>query len=415
MSVMHADSCFPPSALPPSTTETRRTLAVVAADTMAWVILRNWLTALAQEKFEVHVACPLGLHVPALEACGFSVHPVHMTRGVNPISIAKSVYSLWRVMRSFHFDIVHTHGPAAGLSGRIAATLAMQEAVVCCNHGYIFDEHMSAPKRLLFQAVEYLLGRLCTLTMFVSAEDLNTALRLRLVRQNQAVHIWDGVNIALLPVANAADKIASRQDACIRPNAKVVGLVARLVKEKGIREFFEAAKTVLARRKDVVFLVVGGSLKSDRGPYEHELRRIVREAGLGEHFVFTGMTTSVANYMKAMDILVHPSYKESFGRVIAEAMCTGLPVIAYNVRGSREVIVEGVTGVLVPYRSVGALADAILYLLDHPEACRDMGLAGRRRAEALFDERMVIGRVLQEFRRIVAASRQRLSSPNGAI
>lgn len=377
-----------------------KTLAVVAADTMAWVILRSWLIALSEEGFEVHIACPRGLNVPDLEACGFSVHPVHMTRGFNPVSIAKSVLSLFGVIRADDFAIVHTHGPAAGLSGRIAAAIAVQKRIVCCNHGYIFDEHMAAPKRLLFQAVESLLGRLCHLTMFVSAEDLSTAQRLRLIRPSEGVHIWDGVNIDRLPMATQMDKVASKRIAGIPPNTKVIGIVGRLVKEKGIREFFLAAKTVLGHRADVVFLVVGGALKSDRGRYEDKIRRMVQQSGLAKHFVFTGMTDSVPRYMRAMDVLVHPSYKESFGRVIAEAMCTGMPVVAYNVRGCRELIVDGVTGILVSYRGIDELANAMLYLLDHADVCYRMGLAGRKRAAMLLDERFVISRVLREFRRI---------------
>jgi len=102
-----------------------------------------------------------------------------------------------------------------------------------------------------------------------------------------------------------------------------------------------------------------------------------------------------------MDIFVLPSHREGFPRSLIEASAMGLPVIATDIRGCREVVDDGKTGFLVPIRDHGALAEAILDLLRHPDLAESMGKAGRRRAESEFDEKLVIKRQLDAYQELL--------------
>jgi lipopolysaccharide/colanic/teichoic acid biosynthesis glycosyltransferase len=174
-----------------------------------------------------------------------------------------------------------------------------------------------------------------------------------------------------------------------------VGIVGRVVREKGYFEFAEMAKLVSRGCGEVYFLVVGDALPSDRDGVAAELRKRVNAAGLRDRFRFTGFTDRVADFLQAMDIFVLPSYREGFPRSVLEAMSTGLPVVATNIRGCREAVVHGETGLLVPPRDGRALAEAVSRLLGNPNLARRMGSAGRQRAVRLYGQQLVQSRFVE--------------------
>jgi glycosyltransferase involved in cell wall biosynthesis len=178
---------------------------------------------------------------------------------------------------------------------------------------------------------------------------------------------------------------AVRKRCGIPETSVVIGIVARIVREKGYREFFEMALNV-SMQNDVRFLIVGDSLPSDRDGIGAQLRQWVKESGIEDRFVFTGRTDSVGDYLKSMDIFVLPSYREGFPRSVLEAMATGLPVVSTNIRGCREAVVAGETGLLAPPRDSDALTRAVRTLIDNREMRLRMGAAGRRRVLEKFDE-----------------------------
>ncbi len=118
---------------------------------------------------------------------------------------------------------------------------------------------------------------------------------------------------------------------------------------------------------------------------------------------FWGCATTFPELMAAMDVVVLASYAEGIPRVLMEAAAMGKPAVGTDVRGTREVIVDGETGYLVPPRDASALADAISRLSADPARRREMGEAARRRAEAHFDERFYFWRTDREYRRLTEA------------
>jgi len=149
-------------------------------------------------------------------------------------------------------------------------------------------------------------------------------------------------------------------------------------------------------------LVVGDTLDSDRDQKAKQtLRRLIYSNGLASRVIFTGFVDDVPRLMAAFDLFVLPSHREGMPRTVIEAMAAGKPVVATNIRGCREEVVHGGTGLLVPAKDPQALADAIIQILCNPQEAKKMGEAGRKRAEEFFDEQQVLDRQVEVYRRLV--------------
>jgi glycosyltransferase involved in cell wall biosynthesis len=367
--------------------EKLKLLAVCNIDGMAWAILRQWLTGLLEIGYEVHIACAPGEYSSRLADMGFYMHPIAMQRTFRPWAYIRPLFQLWNLIRRGGFVAVNTHSAVGGAVGRVAAWLAGCKTVVYTVHGFYFHDNMPIVPRSLMIAMEWLLGRNTQGFMFVSAEDSRTAIRIGIVPKSaRYMTIFNGVDLNVFTPSSARPEAALsfKRELGIDVDTPVVGIVGRIVREKGYREFLEMACYVSKKRK-TAFLVVGDTLPSDRDPFGPVFREDVAKAGLASSFFFTGLTDRVPDYLGIMDIFVLPSYREGFPRSIIEAMSVGLPVIATDIRGCREAVVHGETGLIIPPGNGGALADAADRLLTNPEEARAMGRAGRARAVRLYD------------------------------
>ncbi len=173
----------------------------------------------------------------------------------------------------------------------------------------------------------------------------------------------------------------------IAPGDQVVGIVGVLTPVKSHRYFLEAAMRIGWDRPTVKFLVVGD------GPLRKDCERLARELAIGERVIFAGGQDETAPFLALMDVVVCSSLSEGMSMSLLEAMAMGKPVVATRTGGTPEVVVDGVTGVLVPVRDGLALAKAIQRLLDDPVAAGRMGQAGRARVEGEFTVRGMVRRM----------------------
>jgi glycosyltransferase involved in cell wall biosynthesis len=206
------------------------------------------------------------------------------------------------------------------------------------------------------------------------------------------------LHLAAAPVAigNGRDPAVFRPDAAVRAELRrrlgvaedtvVVTAVSRLVRHKGYPELLQAMRDVPAE-----LWVVGERLASDHG---EDMEPYFAAAGLGTRVRRLGYRADVARVLAASDIFVLPSHFEGLPMSVIEAMLCGLPVVATDIRGPREQVVAGETGLLVAAASVAPLADALRRLATDAAARARMGAAGRVRAVALYDEAIVVERTL---------------------
>jgi glycosyltransferase involved in cell wall biosynthesis len=167
----------------------------------------------------------------------------------------------------------------------------------------------------------------------------------------------------------------------LEPGAPIVLTVGRFTEQKGHRDLLAAVPAVLIRAPRARFLWAG------RGPLEEELRQRVRALGLEPHVLLLGQRDDAPDLMAAADLFVLPSLFEGLPLVVLEAMAAGLPVVGTRVCGNAEVIVDGVTGRLVPPGQPTALAEAVLQVIRQPDLAGRWGRAGRRRVEREFSAR----------------------------
>ena len=174
----------------------------------------------------------------------------------------------------------------------------------------------------------------------------------------------------------------------------VVGLVGRIVKGKGHKEFILASKEVLKYYPETKFAIIGDA-KGDTDEYYKEVRALVKEEGIEKNIIFTGWREDIKNIIADLDILVQATttFPEGFGLTIAEAMAIGKPVIATNIAGPSEIVLDNKTGFLVPPGDIKAMAEKLIYFLENNNIAKDFGLQGRKRAEDLFDIKKTVSRL----------------------
>jgi glycosyltransferase involved in cell wall biosynthesis len=308
---------------------------------------------------------------------------------MNPISVLVAIFQLIRLFKIKQFDVVHVHTPVAALVGRVAAKITGVPMIVYTAHGFYFHDQMPRWKQTIFIFLERVGGLFTNLLFTQSAEDARAAIIKKIMPQGSVIAIGNGVdserfNSAHLPVH---DEI--RKSLGIPLGAFVVGMIGRQVKEKGICEFLDAACEVSKLNSKIVFLLIGERLSSDHSAdVSHEISKAIEV--LGDRLIILGLREDIPEMLMAMDVFCLPSWREGMPRTIIEAMMMAKPVIATNIRGSREEVLSGQTGILVPVRSPRVLAQAILFFASNPDQCISYGNAGRDRALSLYEEAHVV-------------------------
>ena len=316
---------------------------------------------------------------------GFRVVAVPFERSTSLLAHWRAFRALVRWFRMEKPDLVHAHMPISGFLARLAAWWAGVPRIAYTGHGFWFNFPGSWPRRAIGFTMEFLAARVTNTFMTVSEEEARDARRL---------HICHGA----IGIGNGRPPARFRPDPAARarvratlgvPDDRVVAIaVSRLVWHKGYPELAVALRDL----PDMELWVVGERLASDRGP---DMVALLRGAGLGGRLRLLGYRDDVPALLAAADLLVLPSRFEGLPMSVIEAMLTGLPVVAANVRGPREQVVEGQTGLLVPPGDAAALAAALARLGRDPGLRAAMGAAGRARALERYDEAKVVARTLE--------------------
>ena len=377
----------------------KKLVHVTTVDMSLVLLLGPQLRAFAEAGMDVVGVSAPGPFVPQLESWGIRHEPLlHATRSTAVGQDALALVELWRLFRRLRPDIVHTHNPKPGLYGRVAARAAGVRGVVNTVHGL----YASPEDRASRKAVVYTLERAASLCsgaeLVQNPEDLQVLARLG-VPKHKLVLLGNGVDLQRFqPGADESSRRQARAHVGVDSDAVVVGMVARLVWQKGFREIFAAAENIRATHPDVVFVVVGGSDPDKADAISPGDLAAARRRG---RIVFTGDRDQMEHVYPAFDLFVLPSHREGFPRSAMEAAASGLPVIATDIRGCRQVVSHGQNGLLVPLKDPVRLTAAIEALVADRALRERMGTAGRRKAEAEFDDRAVVSKTLDAYERVL--------------
>ncbi len=375
---------------------------VATVDMSLRYMLLNQMLSLQQAGYVVSGISAPGPEVPIVQAAGIRYIPVPMTRTFTPLADLAALLRLYGVMRREQFTIVHTHTPKAGLLGQLAARLARTPIIVNTVHGFYFHEHMAPHWRRFYIAIEKIAARCSDSILSQNQEDIDTALREGICAPSKIRFLGNGFDLKAFEPARRETtwRPQKRAELGLTADMPVVGFVGRLVAEKGLLEFLAAACSLVSQVPGVRFLIVG---PTDYDKPDAITPDTARAYGIAEACIFTGRRHDMPELYALMDVLVLPSHREGYPRTPMEASFMGVPTVATDVRGCREVVEHGRNGLLVPRGDVPALAQAILTVLQNPALARTMGEAGHQMALARFDEQQVFGRVKSEYERLLAA------------
>lgn len=374
---------------------------VASVDITVKFLLLSQIKFFQEKGCDVHVVCSPGKLLKDIETQGIKIRTITIKRKIfAPISDIVSLFRLFFYFKKEKFDIVFTFTPKPGFLGQISAKLAGVPIILNTIFGFYFHENTPYLKRKFFIFIEKIAGKCSSFVFFRNIEDFKTAQKEKIITQGKAEFIGDGIDISKFDSKRfSLDFIKNKKEKLgIDQNVFVVGIVARLVKEKGYLELFSAFKKVIEKFPKTLLLVIGSA---DTKKFDSIEISIVKDFDIEKNILFLGERNDIDEIYSVMNAFVLPSYREGFSHSIMEASAMSLPIITSDVRGCRGAVDNGVTGILVPAKDSEKLAEAIVHFLENPEKIKHMGIFGRQKAQREFDERIVFGRIKKEYDRLI--------------
>jgi glycosyltransferase involved in cell wall biosynthesis len=354
-----------------------------------WFFCSHFLerTAAAREAgYEVIVLANDNGKSAPIRAAGLQFVPIPLKRrGLNPLSEIKTLRAILAIYRRVRPDLTHHIGLKPVLLGALAARLAGIRAMVNApiGMGFVFTSKSLMSQLLrpvVWLALRLFLNPRGSKVIFENSDDLNSLVEDRAVRAGDAVLIrGSGIN-----VADYAPGAPSE-------SPPVVSLVSRMLWDKGVGEFVEAARKLRNENVPARFWLVGAADPQNPAAISERQLSEWRDEGTVE---WLGHRDDIPAILAQSQIACLPSYREGLPRSLLEAMAAGLPIVSTDVPGCREAVQNGENGLLVPARDSAALAAALRALIDDPALRKRFGAAGRARAEREFASAIVIAQTL---------------------
>ena len=374
---------------------------MVSIDFTLRFMLKNKLVFLKNQGYEVHAVCSPGKRIGEIEKHGIKVKTMRIKRKISVFSDLILFFKLIFYFKKEKFDIVHTHTLKPEFWGQIAAKIAGVPIIINTIHGLVFDKGENPSlKGKFFIFLQRFSARQSDLIFAVSKAVIDTAIENKIGRPALLKYLGRDIDTDRFnPQKFSKEFIANKKKQLgIDPNKKVIGIVARLVKEKGYLELFEALKRVSSQFSDTLLLIIG--------PKELEKEdaidiKIVKKYGTEDNVVFLGERIDIDEIYPLMDIFVLPTHREGVGASILEALAMEIPVVVSDTGGCPEAVDNGKTGILVPVKNVEKLIQALVYLLNNPEVGKKMGEEGRKKILREFNQKIVFDRMIKEYNRLI--------------
>ncbi len=328
-------------------------------------------------EFSFSIACPdNGPYFGKLKDLGVPVFDVPFS-AVSP----RSFFQMLRMIKRDSIDLVHVHGRKAGMYGRLACRFA-DALVVYSFHGLHYQKH-GALLRAFSIGVERALGKHTDRFINVSSSERQACLALGLLEAERGLVVCNGIDWQSFDTVSV-DAQHVKLGLGFDPGDVVVGHIAKFDVQKAQDDLAAAIPLVLEKCQQAKFLFVGD------GPLRPQIEDQIVRLGVERQVVYTGYRDDVATLLKSIDVVVLPSRWEGLPLILLEAMACRRPIVASWVTGNVDVVVDGVTGFLVPGGAPAALAEKIVLLVQDAQLRNELGRHGRERVEQEFSlERMV--------------------------
>lgn len=348
--------------------------------------------------FEVHVAVPFEAEpVSIMESENLHHHDIPLRRGARAILGELSlIRAIWRVVRRVKPDLMHavTMKPVVygGFVARLARIPAVVHAVTGLGYVFLIDGTAArAQRRFVKRLYKFALGHRNAHAIFQNPDDLQLFLDSRLVDPEIVSMIKGcGVDMAAFPATPEPE------------GDLVVMFPARILGDKGVREFVEAARTLKSKHPSTRFVLVGRTDPDNPTDIGEAGIRAWEDEGIIEWW---GFSTDMPSTIAKAHVICMPSYREGLPRVLIEAAACGRPIVTADVPGCREIVRDGENGLLVPVRNGPTTAKAIERLLTDPALRQRLGARGREIAEAEFSVGDFVAKSLAAYAAVLPRAR----------
>ncbi|MCK4672937.1 glycosyltransferase [bacterium] len=301
----------------------------------------------------------------------------------------KSKLNLYEVLYLYHLikvnkiNIVQTHGLRVDFFGFLAARLAGVPHIIT-RHVALSHHLRSNLQKKLYMLFDNIALKSAAKIITVSKIVENDLVAKQGINRNKIVTIYNGVDLGRFSKVTPQTKIKMREEFGIDSRKQVVGMIAQLTNWKGIPYFLRAIPLILKRCPNVVFLIIGD------GGERRNLETMVETLGISPYVIFAGFRRDIPEIISIMDISVLSSLREGLPNVLLESMAMRKPIVATDVGGVSELVLNNKTGFLIPPRDSTTLSDAIIKLLEDKEKANKLSRAGRKHVEQNFSLNQMI-------------------------
>ncbi len=333
------------------------------------------LQHLSSPRHQLHLVVGPGGPLLA-EACRLphvTLHQIpHLQRSIRPILDSRALYALVRLFQRLKPELVHTHSSKAGWLGRLAALLARVPAVVHTIHGFPFAPTQSWWQRTRYWLLERVAAPWTTRLIAVSPHTLESGLAAGIGRPSQYHLIRYGIPASVRQTAQLLSVAEARDGLGLDPKRPTLGMVSCLTPQKNPRQFSRVISAIRRQVPDVQAVLVGD------GVLRGEVEEAIRDECLEDTVRLLGWRRDVPMVLRACDVLIQTSRWEGMPLVCLEALSCGVPVVAFDVGGVGEVVLDGVTGYVLEHGDMAGLVKAVNCLLRSADHVQRMGQQGRR-------------------------------------
>lgn len=370
--------------------------------TMDWFVVES-MRNLANNGYDVTLVCDMDQDFITRNSDFAKCVPVKMSRGIDFKGAINGIKTFYKLFKENQFDIIQYSTPNAALYSSIAGTFAKIPVRLYGQWGIRYVT-FGGIKRFIFKTLEKITCLFSTHVRAQSFKNRQFAINEGLCKEDKISVIGIGGTIGVdfneFDINKKSEyRKETRETHNISDDDFVFGFVGRLNVDKGINELIEAFAEI-----DNAKLMLVGMLDDNYGPSKRNLEL----AKNNPNVIITGNVppNEVPKYISCFDILVHPTYREGFGKVLQESMAMGTPIITTDVPGPSEVIENDVSGILVPVKDSAALRNEMLSLMEDNERRNRYVKSARERAEKYFERSIMLQNILDEYNKILEIDRK---------